>query len=40
MAKLVGSTSRLVRPERAEPSLFSELVRWTSQAKLGSIPPL
>jgi hypothetical protein len=33
MARLVGSASS----ERAEPSLFSELVRWASRAELSSL---
>jgi hypothetical protein len=37
MARLVGSASRLASPERAEPSLFSELARWASRAELGSL---
>jgi hypothetical protein len=35
MAGLVGSASRLASPERAEPSLYFELVRWASRAELG-----
>jgi hypothetical protein len=37
MARLVGSTSRLASPERAEPSWFSELARWANRAELGSV---
>jgi hypothetical protein len=36
----VGAASGLARPERAEPSHFSELARWASRAELGSFPPL
>jgi hypothetical protein len=35
MPRLVGSSSRLVRQERAEPSHFFELARWTSRTELG-----
>ena len=34
MARLIGSTSRLASPERAQPSRFSELARWASRAEL------
>jgi hypothetical protein len=40
MARLVGSASRLASPERAEPSRFSELARWASQAELDSLREL
>ena len=37
MAGLIGSTSRLASPERAEQSRFFELARWASRAEFGSL---